>query len=688
MNTTNDDKSVNNGLKEVMGFVSPPAEVAEMAQLLSPQVSSVQAGELREVMVLKPPPSKIQPGECPILFLDGERNPDGTMKTSPKIEMPVHSYGSYTVLHADHRGKIYQQPLVIEADNPSDNIDFKHLGGKFYAGTGGYYYLDAQETYIPMTDFLIEVQERQQQQQIDGKVDVVVVVRLFDNFWEKILEIPATKWLDIFIIIEKECPERLVAMDEISNAKERFKRLASIILKNSNAPSRFVTAHWGWGATLPDGGRLFNHGGLPDCKSAKRLCAKFESASQRAEILRNAFCVLEVAPFAFTSPVLVYNAACYADALFTDAGFFLSHTLMLIGQSGLGKTSFVKAACSPFTVENERIVSVRSTEAAMYVEQEKTFDDVLLVDDFNREGSMREVQQKLKVMRALIRSYSDRTPRKKWVGPTESKGAAIRGGCVFTGETKMTGQLKSGELRYIKIFLTERIKGEKLQFYQSQPELILAFFSEWIRFLEGGYTDIVSWIQNEFPLRRQQLTELNEPRLIDAAVHLTLTADLMGSFLLENRTITDEECKAWSESFRNTMLNILRNQRDEVAEKDSIVQYVAELWNLIGTGKIILAPDLDTYCQDISHYGGYINDDVYMLKKDDAHVAVVNAYKAREDYFTESIEDVAKALKQRKLTRCDADGCLKRASSKIKGRPRMLALVIDKCEDYIKEENQ
>ena len=52
----------------------------------------------------------------------------------------------------------------------------------------------------------------------------------------------------------------------------------------------------------------------------------------------------------------------------------------------------------------------------MNVMTEQCLDDVLVIDDFNLEGTRAEVLQKMKLMRGLIRGYSDKTPRTKYGG--------------------------------------------------------------------------------------------------------------------------------------------------------------------------------------------------------------------------------------------------------------------------------
>lgn len=677
--------SGNGALKEVLTFVESEHNTPLSENIrgdTSKATFPIKREAPLEVMGFHNPPNKIQPGECPMGFVDGERNADGTMKPVHAVELSTQGYGNYSVLWGNHRGQIRSWQLPNESAGAKAPAKFTHLGGKFYQGEDGYYWQDAKGNFLPMTDFFVKVTEHQQRKAVDGTISEVFVVNICDSSdWEQNLEIPYEKWADLFDYIRKRAPDRLIATDDIQ--RESFRILATYLLKQSNPPTKVITSFWGWGETQADGSRKFRHGGLPDCNSPKKLLPPITDREYLAQRLRKAFDVVKVGSLSFTMPIFIHSAASYLDALFTDAGFFLSHSIMAIGDSGFKKTSYVKVVCAPFSSEKDRVVGVRCTEAALYVLIEMAYDDTFVIDDFNREESEQATQQKQKNIRIVFRMRSDRTPRQKWAGMNETKGCAIRGGCVVTGETKMVGSLKSGELRYVKVYLLEPISGKLLKVYQDDPTLMQEFFSEWIRFLEAHYVDIVAWIKGEFEARREAFSELREPRLIDACVHLTLTADLLGEFMLESNAMTMEECTAWQETFRSTILDVLRRQRDEIHEKEPVLQYIEEIFNLIGTGKITIAPDVDSYSRNLSHFGGYMDGDAIMLKKDDTHVAVITSFKVRGDYFTGSIEDMAKELKRRGLSKHDGDGCLKRASSKIPKRPRMLALIQAKCEKIL-----
>ena len=86
---------------------------------------------------------------------------------------------------------------------------------------------------------------------------------------------------------------------------------------------------------------------------------------------------------------LTHMPSSYFDQLF--AYLLRTSAFMLIGSSGLLKTATVREVFNVFTVKNDRLTSVRSTEASLHVMTEKAYDDTLVIDDFNREGSRQEI---------------------------------------------------------------------------------------------------------------------------------------------------------------------------------------------------------------------------------------------------------------------------------------------------------
>ena len=630
---------------------------------------------------MRSPPKEV------VTIYDVPREDGQVVHLQEAVNAPTQSYGNYKLLIGTSTGEIKNIPFeLLPVSEPDPKPVYEHMGGDYYANDNGYYYLTKDKFYVQLTDFRIKVVERRITTNVNGQVEDEVHFILYDDEgWQETGHIVYSKWAtDLLRYIREKAPTRILGLTHMSSAY--FDQLFAYLLRTSAFPTNYFVSHWGWGAFEPSG-RKFWHGGLKGCKSSKMLCPPVEDKLYRNNLLRMAFNFTEIGPRA--SVLLLYSCAAYQDAIFTDAGHFLSHSIMLIGSSGLLKTATVREVFNVFTVKNDRITSVRSTEASLHVMTEKAYDDTLVIDDFNREGSRQEIAQKIKNIQTLVRSYSEKVSRSKYGGNDNVKKYAIRGGLVITGETNMTGELKSGMLRYIKISINKRFDGDLLKTYQNNPQIMQVFFSEFIRFLEANYSNLVNFVSSNFDEYRMKFVELKEPRIIDAGVHLLMTAQIMVRFLTETGVLNNTESNGWLNSFERDLLEILRHQSEEVKTTDPYILYVKQVWELINTGEIELAADVDRYKADLKRYIGYVDGDLLMFEKDNLYREVVNACRAKDEYLTMSSDEVLKILKEKGISECNKGSNLRKASARLsdpnKGisRPLMLALRRYACEKLL-----
>ena len=561
------------------------------------------------------------------------------------------AYGKYEILYGSNNGGIdtmpFELPLVSEPDSA-----YECIGGDYYANEIGYYYLTKDKIYVQLTDFRIKVVERCITTNVNGQVeDKVRFIMYDDEDWQENGIIEYSKWsTDLLRYIREKAPTRILGLTHMPSSY--FDQLFAYILRTSAFPTNYFVSHWGWGAWEQNSGRKFWHGGLK-------------------------------------GELLVYSCASYLDCIYNDGGHFLAHAIMLIGSSGMLKTAIVREIFNVFVPLKDRLTSVRSTEASLHVMTEKTYDDTLVIDDFNREGSKNEIAQKMKSIQTLIRSYSEKVSRSKYSGNDNVKKYAIRGGLVITGETNMTGELKSGMLRYIKIPINKRFDGILLKTYQNNPQIMQFFFSEFIRFLEANYSNLVNFVSSNFDEYRMKFVELKEPRIIDAGVHLLMTAQIVVRFLTETGVLNKTESNEWLNNFERDLLEILRHQSEEVKTTDPYILYVKQVWELINTGAIELAADVDKYKADLKRYIGYVDGDLLMFEKDNLYREVVNACRAKDEYLTMSSDEVLKILKEKGISECNKGSNLRKASARLsdpnKGisRPLMLALRRYACEKLL-----
>lgn len=642
-----------------------------------------------------PPIKYVEPGrpqmQNPVTILNVPRNAKNGWIHQPPIEPPkMETFSEYVFLCGNINGSFD----VLDVDLFKPRVEFQNknggkisLGDDYFEDNDGYYFKNGERDYRRFTNFTLGIISRVHLVNRHGDEKILMRISLWktgEKIGELSLEIEEYKALDRQV--DKKHPQCHVLVDKIPNAKERFKHVLSLLLEKECFPEENMFDFWGWGKPDADGSRQFYHGGRSDCSSSKCLANPID-ATERIIALEKAWKIFEVGPREVIYPLFIYGAAAYLDAIFTDSGHPLAHCMMAIAPSGSLKTHLFKTIYAPFVPEQERLFTVRSTAASMNILHEKTFDDMLVIDDFNAEGSHKEKMLKMANLQALIRIYSDKTPRAKCGENGDIKQYDVRGGCGFSGEESMSGELLSSTLRYIKVVFAEKLNGEKLRIFQDDHAIMLTFFSEFIRHAEKNYIKICEQFRLNFELARSRYSDIKALRLRDSLVHMTFTSAVVADFMVENDGLSAKESMAWLAEFENVLHEIISSQEQNSTPLEPKLQYIEAIWDLVGTGKVQIALSIEAYCRNIANYIGYVDGDLYMLKKTDIYKAVCDHFSLRRGYFPTSEEEISKVLKNAGITHCDAGGCLKKSSSKIPGRPRMLALKISVCKKILKIED-
>ena len=620
------------------------------------------------------------------MLTDEERRnliPTGDVKTRP-LYQPAPLLGATAACGTMYPVEVSPQPYESYA-----RPDALHLIGEgFFEGYDGYYYGRQSNKAIRFTTFHLKIEAEIHQLHLhDNSVSTLYRIRVFGiGVRQATLEIPMEKWDSLETKIKELYPAWTLCKEATYKASDLFRRLTGLLLEKSSFSPIITSFDWGWGLQASNQGRRFYHGNRSDCCCEKALLEQLAPA-KRMLWLTKAFTVLGVGDFSVTVPMLTYGACAYLDALFCDAGYPLDFALMVMGNTGFMKTSLCRVLFNVFEKRQSQIHSIRGTAAAMSVLHQEAFDDILVVDDFNLEGSQQDVKEKAKNFQALIRAYSDKTPREKYAGNHQVTSYAIRGGLVITGETEVTGQIKSSELRYLRVVLSQRLDGQHLQVFQDDPEIMKHFWSEYIYFLERKYPDLVRRFKAQFPSKRGMMADVQEPRLRDDYAHLALAWETLIDFLIDANVINQEDQSKWTAYADQYFAMLVRRQCVEAQKEDPYIRYIKEFWNLIGTGKVTIADNLEIYVENIGRYIGYVEQakNVYWIKADDMFTQVLNACRERGENLPMTQKEILRQLKEHDLTLYNSGSALMKASSKILGRPRMVVLKIADCESIINQ---
>ena len=582
----------------------------------------------------------------------------------------VPSTNNYLVMQASPKGWNQYNIGAPLMPLPWEDMGFYHMGKKYHCNGEGFFIMLDKRGPVQFTDFLMYVSSINMHYKFDdeelSKSFEVMVLDSLDYTFK--LDVPASKWKNLLAMIEAEDPVCTLFMDEVPRAGYYFQQVAAMLLRRRNIPRKTVVDRWGWGPVKQDGSREFYHGGRDDCSSTKKLLM-----APTVPFIKG-MSIVNVGEHRVTIPLLVYGAACYMDAIFTDAGFPLDFCMMLVGDSGYKKTALSKVMFNVFIEDpNKRIHSVRGTEAVMHALTEELFDDQCIIDDQNLEGSIADIRQKVKNVQTLTRTYSDKSPRQKMV-QKHSFGYHVRGGCIFTAEQKMQGQIKSAALRYLTVEMHAPVDGEKLSEFQHNQTIMKSFWTGWIKFLEGNYGAIRLRVQDAFS-RYRAIAPVREPRLKDDFAHMMIVLDELETFLGGSCG-----CRLEKRESNEIIVELVNRQAEEAQVVEPFVRFLADVFKLLGSGQLKLAPNADEYAATLLPFVGYEETGgLYMMQPDLVYTAVTEAARKRGDDIPITMAEVKKKLKEKGLSICDKDSLLKRATDKIKPRPRMLCLRVSAC---------
>ena len=586
---------------------------------------------------------------------------------------------SYVVMQASNTGwEPYQIGAPLRQLTP-EQVGFIYLGGKYYCTREAFFVELEKQGLVPFTDFMMDVAYVTEHFTFDGdeqsrSFTVVVSDAIHSCFT---VDIPADKWKNLLSMILAKDPVCTVYTDVVPRAEDYFRHVSTLLLQRRKLPLKLMVDRWGWGPVKQDGSREFYHGGRDDCLSDKSLMI------DPTVSLKTGWSIVDVGDHQVTIPLLAYGAASYMDAIFTDAGYPMDFSIMLIGDSGFLKTAISKTLFNVFVREpQDRVHSVRGTEAAMHALTEELYEDVLVIDDFCLEGGTSEIRQKTKNIQGLMRSYSDKSPREKYSAKNRVKGYHVRGGLVVTGETGMLGQIKSAELRYLRVLLQRPIDGARLSVFQHNPAIMLTYWSRWIKYLESNYVDIQLRIKEAFP-RYRNLAPVGEARLKDDFAHMLIVINELDKFMQQNCG-----CCVDTQEGIAIISELVRRQSENARQIEPYIRFLAEIFKLLGSGQLKMAPNVDEYAKTLLPFVGYEEvGGLYMMQPDLVYSAVIESARKSGNEIPIGLDDVKKKFKANGLLVCDKGGILKRASSKIKERPRMLCLNYQACVKKLEEYN-
>lgn len=333
--------------------------------------------------------------------------------------------------------------------------------------------------------------------------------------------------------IQKQIPQAYLNPNEKCAAKQ-LSAYISMIFEHYYCATIIKTAGW---VTIPryNNRPLFvyandamGHNNAFKCETGKQLLWIQEMSQQ--ESFFHAVRMLKLSSdMKKTLPLWLVSHMGVMFSLFEKAGYAPRFVTYLYGSSGSLKTSvskvFFKILKDNF---NDISANFNDTMTALEIKMGSTKDEVLLVDDYRPSALRSEAARMNNNFEKLIRFYGD--------GIGKGRGNAQLGlrsefkpqsMCAVTGE--FLHGTASSLLRLLIIHVGKKTYDKTLlKFYQDNPNIFTTHIKYLTDYIAEKHEDLVKYIQAQFPKYRAEYSQkLSESRLVDAAVCLRITADIV-----------------------------------------------------------------------------------------------------------------------------------------------------------------
>lgn len=378
--------------------------------------------------------------------------------------------------------------------------------------------------------------------------------------------------------------------------------------------------------------------------------------------------------------------------LFEDAGFPPRMLMFINGKTGSLKT-VVSSVLYNLTGDIKRNIpaTFRDTVASVEAKFPDYADKVLLLDDYAPAMTAKNRADMNKLLEDVIRYFGDGRGRgRSNVSVSKAVTTVPRGLCCITGED--SGGSQSSLLRCILIDVANgTFDGERLAPYQSEPTLWTTHFDHFTRYVAERFELLQAEIRKQFlPLRSRMRGMLTAGRVVDSAIYLHLTAQIVLEYGIDIGWISAAEAGTLLESWTLAIVDALKRSEDASKELDPVPFYITTLFEAVDSGAEIIAPDKETFLVDPSVLG-YDNNGDWHVWPDRLYALAVKRCQLHKKNFPLSQKKTHTALADAHVIRVSAD---KRGDTtqinylyreNFGERPRMLVIDKEAAQRHLEE---
>ena len=455
------------------------------------------------------------------------------------------------------------------------------------------------------------------------------------------------------------------------NMKDYLKDCVQQISKDIDINT--IYSHTGW--TVQDNKHIYLHSkggiGLDNVKtdiSTELSSYSFpKEISDKEDAINLSLETLNLAKHDITIPLLSMTYLAPLVGLIAEGNRTPNFVLWVYGLTGSRKTSASLAFLNHFGNFSSNIppASFKDTANAIELKAHTLKDSLLLIDDYHPNIDGSDARKLASTAERILRMYGDRVGRSRMRADTTlNKTYKPRGMAIVTGEDLPKGA--SSTARYIGIEIKrDDIDLEILSKLQKEHKKLAEAMAIYIDWISKNIERVQSFIDEKFDeLKVKYKKETTHGRINDAVIWLSVSFELLLTFLYEYMFICDDKFKKLRLSNEHVIKNILKNQEALYRNQEVELMFIDALEEMINLGKLCLLPvkKQKDNNQIISNYAGkfigYYDKEFLYLYDSTMYAEVETFLKGKGQSISVSVNTLLKMLRDKNYIKTE-EGQLK-----------------------------
>ena len=376
---------------------------------------------------------------------------------------------------------------------------------------------------------------------------------------------------------------------------------------------------------------------------------------------------LNLAKHDITIPLLSMTYLAPLVGLIAEGNRTPNFVLWVYGLTGSRKTSASLAFLNHFGNFSSNIppASFKDTANAIELKAHTLKDSLLLIDDYHPNIDGSDARKLASTAERILRMYGDRVGRSRMRADTTlNKTYKPRGMAIVTGEDLPKGA--SSTARYIGVEIKrEDINLDILSKLQKEHKKLAEAMAIYIDWISKNVELVQSFIDEKFDeLKIKYKEETTHGRINDAVIWLSISFELLLTFLYEYMFICDDEIEELRLSNEQVIKNILKNQEALYRNQEVELMFIDPLEEMINLGKLCLLPvkKQKDNNQIISNYAGkfigYYDKEFLYLYDSTMYAEVETFLKGKGQSISVSVNTLLKMLRDKNYIKTE-EGQLK-----------------------------